>query len=133
VVASRLVGRTIFLVYVFSGDTILLLYTLRSLPNVSTLHHPDPRNGGTGSPTFLVGLGLYRLPPIVEPQPAKRDRSLFMAHVYRTALVFALEELFGRVQIFGSELTLAKYCQKEWPSERGKQAIDEMMRNRGLN
>jgi hypothetical protein len=40
---------------------------------------------------------------------------------------------YGRVQIFGSELTLAKYCQQEWPTERGKQAIDEMVRNRGLN
>ena len=57
----------------------------------------------------------------------------FMAYVYRTALVFALEELFGRVRIFGSELTLAKYCQQEWPTERGKQAMDEMVRNRGLN
>lgn len=34
----------------------------------------------------------------------------FMAHVYRTALIVALEEFFGRVQIFGNELTLAKYC-----------------------
>jgi hypothetical protein len=41
----------------------------------------------------------------------------FVARVYRTALVFALEQFFGRVQIFGSELTLAKYVQKEWPSE----------------
>jgi hypothetical protein len=34
-----------------------------------------------------------------------------MAAVYRTTLVVALEEFFGRVQIFGDELTLAKYCQ----------------------
>jgi hypothetical protein len=37
----------------------------------------------------------------------------FMAAVYRTALIIALEEFFGRVQIFSDELTLAKYCQ-EW-------------------
>jgi hypothetical protein len=36
----------------------------------------------------------------------------FMATVYRTALVVALEEFFGHVQIFGDELTLTKYCQK---------------------
>jgi hypothetical protein len=47
-------------------------------------------------------------------------------------LIVALEEFFGRVQIFGNELTLAKYCQKERPSEGGKQAVDEMVRNRGL-
>jgi hypothetical protein len=44
-----------------------------------------------------------------------------------------LEEFFGRVQIFGKELTLAKYCQKEWPSERANQAVAEMVRNRGPN
>jgi hypothetical protein len=43
------------------------------------------------------------------------------------------EEFFGRVQIFGDTLTLAKYCAKEWPSEHAKQALDEFMRNRGLN
>ena len=57
----------------------------------------------------------------------------FMATVYRTGLIIALEEFFGRVQIFGSELTLAKYCQKEWPSERGNQAVAEIVRNRAVN
>ena len=57
----------------------------------------------------------------------------FMATVYRTGLIIALEEFFGRVQIFGSELTQANYCQKEWPSERGNQAVSEMVRNRALN
>jgi hypothetical protein len=57
----------------------------------------------------------------------------FMATVYRTGLIIALEEFFGRVRIFGSELTLAKYCQKEWPSARADQAVSEMVRNRGLN
>jgi hypothetical protein len=57
----------------------------------------------------------------------------FMAAVYRTALVVALEEFFGHVQIFGDELTLAKYCQKEWPTERMDQIVASMVRNRGLN
>jgi hypothetical protein len=38
-----------------------------------------------------------------------------------------------RVQIFGDTLALAKYCQKEWPSERGRQSLDELIRKRGLN
>ena len=57
----------------------------------------------------------------------------FMAVVYRTALIIALEEFFGCVQIFGDELTLAKYCQKEWPTERMDQIVASMVRNRGLN
>ena len=48
-------------------------------------------------------------------------------------MIVALEEFFGRVQIFGNELTLAKYCQKEWPGERANQAVNEMVRNRRLN
>jgi hypothetical protein len=56
-----------------------------------------------------------------------------MATVYRTGLIIALEEFFGRVQIFGDELTLAKYCQKERPTERGNQVVAEMVRSRGLN
>jgi hypothetical protein len=42
-----------------------------------------------------------------------------------------LEELFARVQVFGTELALARYCQKEWPSEHMLQAVTEM--GRGLN
>jgi hypothetical protein len=42
--------------------------------------------------------------------------------------MIALEEFCGRVQIFGTELTLAKYYQKEWSSD-----VTEMVRNRGLN
>jgi hypothetical protein len=57
----------------------------------------------------------------------------FMAVVYRTALIIALEEFFGCVQIFGDELTPAKYGQKEWPTERGSQVVAEMDRNPGLN
>jgi hypothetical protein len=57
----------------------------------------------------------------------------FMAGVYRTALIVALEAFFGRVQIFGDELTLAKCCQKEWPNERLDQVVASMIRNRDLN
>ena len=39
----------------------------------------------------------------------------FMATAYRTALIVALEEFFGRVQVFGTDLALTKYCQKERP------------------
>jgi hypothetical protein len=53
--------------------------------------------------------------------------------VYRIALVIALEEFFACVQIFGTELALAKYCQQKWPGGRGKQALAETVRNRGLN
>ena len=41
------------------------------------------------------------------------EQDPFMPTVYRTALIITLEEFFGRVQIFGDTLTLAKYCQKE--------------------
>jgi hypothetical protein len=57
----------------------------------------------------------------------------FMAAVCRTAFIVALEEFFGRVQIFSDALTLAKYCQKEWPNERLDQLVADVVRNRGLN
>jgi hypothetical protein len=57
----------------------------------------------------------------------------FMAAVYRTALIVALEELFGRVQIFSDELAFAKYCQKEWPSENIDKVVAGLVRQRGLN
>jgi hypothetical protein len=59
--------------------------------------------------------------------------SVTMANVLRTGLIIALEDFFGRVQVFGNELTLAKYCQKEWPSGRADQAVAELVRSRGLN
>jgi hypothetical protein len=34
-----------------------------------------------------------------------------------------LEEFFACVQIFGTELALAKYCQKKWPGKRIDQAV----------
>jgi hypothetical protein len=37
------------------------------------------------------------------------------------------------VEVFGNELTLAKYCQKKRPSEKTDQAVAEMVRNRVLN
>jgi hypothetical protein len=57
----------------------------------------------------------------------------FMAIVYRTALIIALEEFFGGVQIFRNELTLAKYCAKEWPNKEIDRAVAELVRGRGLN
>lgn len=45
----------------------------------------------------------------------------------------ALETHFGRVQIFGNELTFAKYCQKEWPDEHMKQVVAGIIHKRGLN
>jgi hypothetical protein len=40
----------------------------------------------------------------------------FMAPVYRTVLIVALQEFFGRAEILCDTLTLAECCQKEWPS-----------------
>jgi hypothetical protein len=57
----------------------------------------------------------------------------FMATAYRMALIVALEEFFGCVQVFGTDLALAKYCQEERPSERAGQAVAEMVRNRKFN
>jgi hypothetical protein len=54
-----------------------------------------------------------------------------MANVYRTGLIIALEEFFGRVQIFGDTLTLAKYCQ--WPSDGIDRLVTDLMRSRRLN
>jgi hypothetical protein len=54
-------------------------------------------------------------------------RDPFMATVYRTALIIALEEFFARFS------TLAKYCQKEWPSEYMDRAVAELMRERSIN
>jgi hypothetical protein len=55
-----------------------------------------------------------------------------MADVCRTGLIIALEEFFGRVQIFGDRLTLAKYCQKEWPSDGIDRLVTDLMRSLGL-
>ena len=44
-------------------------------------------------------------------------QNYMVASVNRLTLISSLEELFARVQVFGTELALAKYCQKEWPSE----------------
>jgi hypothetical protein len=54
-----------------------------------------------------------------------------VASVNRLTLISCLEELFVRVQVFGTELALAKYCQKEWPGEYMDQVVAEM--KRGLN
>jgi hypothetical protein len=52
-------------------------------------------------------------------------QNYMVASVNRLTLISSLEELFARVQIFGTELALAKYCQKEWPSEEIDQAVAE--------
>jgi hypothetical protein len=88
--------------------------------------------------------GVQYSVPVIVPQRGGKDfapyyvmldvaQDPFMASVYRTGLIVALEEFFGRVQIFGHELAFAKYCQKEWPSASADQAVAEMVRNRGLN
>jgi hypothetical protein len=58
-------------------------------------------------------------------------RNYTVACVNRMTLISCLEDHFARVQVFGTELALAKYCQKEWPSEHTDQVIAEM--KRGLN
>jgi hypothetical protein len=44
-------------------------------------------------------------------------QNYMVAAVNRLSLISSLEDHFVRVQVFGTELVLAKYCQKEWPSE----------------
>jgi hypothetical protein len=56
-----------------------------------------------------------------------------LATVYRIALIIALEEFFSCVQIFGSELALAKYCQKKWAGGRINRVVANILRKRGLN
>jgi hypothetical protein len=55
------------------------------------------------------------------------DTDTTLATVYRMALVIALEEFFGCVQIFSTELALAKYCQPTWPGERVDQGVTELV------
>ena len=56
------------------------------------------------------------------------DTDSTLATIYRMALVIALEEFFGCVQTFSTELALAKYCQRTWPGERVDQAVTELVR-----
>ena len=60
-------------------------------------------------------------------------QNYMVACVNQLSLISAFEDHFTRVQIFGTELALAKYCQKEWPSAEMDQAVAEMVRERGLN
>jgi hypothetical protein len=60
-------------------------------------------------------------------------QDILLAQVNRTALILALELLFVRVQIFGSGLGFAKFCQKEWPSENVDRVVAGIVRKRGLN
>jgi hypothetical protein len=57
---------------------------------------------------------------------------LVQERLRRIALIVALEEFFGRVQIFGSELAFAKYCRNEWPDERINQVVAGIINKRGL-
>jgi hypothetical protein len=41
-----------------------------------------------------------------------------LANASRVALIVSLEDFFGRVQVFGNGLTLAKYCQKSGRARR---------------
>jgi hypothetical protein len=60
-------------------------------------------------------------------------QDILLAQVNRPALILALELLFVRVQIFGSGLAFAKFCQKEWPSENVDRVVAGIVRKRGLN
>jgi hypothetical protein len=44
----------------------------------------------------------------------------------RPALIVTLEDFFGRVQTLSNGLTLAKYCQKEWPSQSTDLAVTDL-------
>jgi hypothetical protein len=57
----------------------------------------------------------------------------FMANAYRIALIVSLEDFFGCVQVFGDGLTLARYCQKQWPGEKIDRLEADLIRSRGLN
>jgi hypothetical protein len=59
------------------------------------------------------------------------SQNYLVASVHRMTLIACLEELFARVQIFGTELALAKYCQKEWPRQYKDEVIAEMKRGLG--
>jgi hypothetical protein len=50
-------------------------------------------------------------------------QNYLLASVHRFTLISCLEDLFARVQIFGTELALAKYCRKEWPDEHMNQVV----------
>jgi hypothetical protein len=44
-----------------------------------------------------------------------------------------LETHFGRVQIFSDALVFAKYCKKEWPSERINEVVVDIIHSHGPN
>jgi hypothetical protein len=91
----------------------------------------------------IQGIQCYAVVAIVPDQDGKdwvpsevildTAQNYLAASINRLALIASLEDVFARVQVFGTELALAKYCQKEWPSERVDQAVAEMVRNRRLN
>ena len=82
--------------------------------------------------------------PVIVPERDRKDfaagqitldiaQDPFMANAYRIALIVSSEDFFGRVQVFGDGLTLAKYCQKEWPGEGIDRLVADLIRSRGLN
>jgi hypothetical protein len=101
--------------------------------SIGPLHAAEPAPGGTRYSVVAIVPDRTGEDCVSNLITLDIAQDPFMATVYRTGLIIALEEFFGRVQIFGDRLTLAKYCQKKWPCERGKQAIEELMRSRGLN
>jgi len=123
---------------------------LPALPDVAAMISKDARENFGGLDVVSVGSVFAReiqgvqcyLVVAIVPDRDGRDfvpsevildtaQNYLAASVNRLALIASLEELSTRVQIFGNELTLAKYCQKEWPNESMDQAVAEMMR--GLN
>ena len=89
----------------------------------------------------IQGVQCYAVVAIVPDQDGKdwvpsevildTAQNYLAASINRLSLISSLEDVFARVQVFGTELALAKYCQKEWPSAHMDQVVTEMMR--GLN
>jgi hypothetical protein len=59
-------------------------------------------------------------------------KDVLLAQINRNALIMALETHFGRVQISSSELAMAKYCQKEWPSDSINQVVAGLISRREI-
>jgi hypothetical protein len=116
--------------------------TAMTMPAVAELIAKDARENLAGVEVVSVGsvfareiqgVQCYAVVAIVPDRDGKdfvpaevvldTSQNYLVASVRRMTLIACLEELFARVQIFGTELALAKYCQKEWPSEEMDQAV----------
>jgi hypothetical protein len=121
-----------------------------AMPDVAAVIAEDARENLGGTEVVSVGsvfareiqgVQCYLVVAIVPDRDGKdfvpsqvildTTQNHMVAAVNRLTLISCLEELFARVQVFGTELALAKYCQKEWPSEKMDQGVAEM--KRGLN